>query len=71
VAKSQTEAQISRERVATLELEVKNARTYLDKEEATMRAGVDQAHTLFYTYRDLGAETAPFDGSRGGGDLLP
>lgn len=62
MAKSQAEAQVARERVVTLELETKNARTYHDKVEAATRAGVDRAHALFAdAYRDLGAETAPFD----------
>jgi hypothetical protein len=58
------ETQVAPERVAELELEVRNARTYHERVEAATRVGVDQAHTLFIdAYHDLGVETTPFDRS--------
>lgn len=68
MVKSQSEAQVTREHAAALELEAKNEKAYHEKVEATMRAYVDRAHSLFVdVYRDLGAETTPFD--RSGGEL--
>jgi hypothetical protein len=47
-------------------------RAYRKKTESATRVGVDRALTLFVdAYRDLGAQTAPFDKSGGGGDPLP
>jgi hypothetical protein len=38
--------------------------SYTEKTEASTRAGVERAHTLFVDgYRELGARTAPFDKS--------
>lgn len=53
---ARVEAQATQKRTAKLELEVKNMRAYYEKVDATMRVGVDRAHTLFINaYRDLGA----------------
>jgi hypothetical protein len=39
-------------------------RSHCEKTESVTRAGVDRVHTLFMdAYRDLGAQTAPFDKS--------
>jgi hypothetical protein len=41
-------------------------RAYRERTESATRAGVDRAHTIFVdAYRDLGAQTAPFDKSGG------
>lgn len=61
-----TKSQVTRERVVTLELEARNAKTYHKRVETATRAGVDQAHALFVdSYHDLGAKTTPVDRSRG------
>lgn len=60
------ETQVTQKRVAELELEVKNTRTHHERVEATTRADVDRAHTLFVdAHHDLGAETTRFDKSGG------
>lgn len=41
MVKSQSEAQVTREHVASLELEAKNEKAYHEKVEATTRAYVD------------------------------
>jgi hypothetical protein len=46
------------------ESELKSLLSYTEKTEASTRAGVECAHTLFVdAYRELGAQTAPFDRS--------
>jgi hypothetical protein len=61
---ARAEAQAARKRVGELELEVKSMHANREGTESATRAGVDQAHTLFVdAYRDLGAQTAPFDKS--------
>jgi chromosome segregation ATPase len=63
---ARAEAQAAYNRAVELELEVKSMSAYREKTESTTRAGVDRAHTLFVdAYRDLGAQTAPFDKSGG------
>jgi hypothetical protein len=63
---ARAEAQAARKRVAELELEVKGMCAYREKTESATRAGVERVHTLFMdVYRDLGAQTAPFDKSGG------
>ena len=59
---ARAEAQAAHKYVTELELEVKSMRAYCEKTESATHAGVDRAHTLFVdAYRDLGAQTAPFD----------
>jgi hypothetical protein len=46
-------------------LELKSLRNYSEKTEASTRSGIEQAHMLFVdAYRELGAQTTPFDRSR-------
>jgi membrane protein involved in colicin uptake len=59
---ARVEAQATFKRAAELELEVKSMCAYYKKAESATYAGVDHAHTLFVdVYRDLGAQTAPFN----------
>jgi hypothetical protein len=61
---ARAKAQAAHQRVADLELEVRNMRGYREKMKSATRARVDRAHTLFVdVYHDLGAQTAPFDKS--------
>jgi hypothetical protein len=61
----QREAKLALKRVADKESELKSVRNYCEKTKASTRAGVERAHTLFVeAYRELGAQTAPFDKSR-------
>jgi hypothetical protein len=63
---ARAEAQALRKRATELELEVKSMCAYRDKTESATRSWVDRAHTLFVdAYRDLGAQTTPFDKSGG------
>jgi chromosome segregation ATPase len=65
-AEAKTEAESARKHAAELELEVKRMHACREKTESATRAGVDQAHTLFVdAYRDLGAQTTPFNKSGG------
>jgi hypothetical protein len=60
-----TEVELARKRAADKESELKGVRSYCEKMEASTRVGVERAHTLFVeAYRELGAQTAPFDRSR-------
>jgi hypothetical protein len=59
------EADLALKRAAAKELELKSLRSYCEKTEASTHAGVERAHTLFVeAYRELGAQTSPFDKSR-------
>jgi hypothetical protein len=50
--------------VADVDLELKSLRSYTEKTEASTRTGVERAHTLFVdAYRELDAQTTPFDRS--------
>jgi chromosome segregation ATPase len=50
------EAKIARKRDADMELELRNIHNHCEKTEASTRAGVERAHTLFVeAYRELGA----------------
>jgi chromosome segregation ATPase len=61
---ARAEADIALKRVADKELELKSLRNYPEKMEASTRTGVERAHTLFVkSYRELGAQTTPFDRS--------
>ena len=58
------EAELALKRVADKESELESLRSYCEKTEASTRVGVERAHTLFVeAYRELGAQTAPFDKS--------
>jgi hypothetical protein len=61
---ARAEAGLALKRAADVELELKSLRNYTNKTEASTRVGVEHAHTLFVdAYRELGAQTAPFDRS--------
>ena len=61
---ARAEAQAAHKRVADMELELNNICGHSERTESSIRAGVERAHTLFVDeYRDLGAQTAPFDES--------
>jgi hypothetical protein len=48
-----------------MELELRNICSHRETMESSTRTGVERAHTLFVdAYRELGAQTAPFDESR-------
>jgi hypothetical protein len=58
------EAELSLKRATDKESELKSLRKYCEKTEASTRAGVERAHTLFVeAYHELGALIAPFDKS--------
>jgi hypothetical protein len=58
------EVSLALKRAADAELGLKSLRSYTEKMEASTRARVERAHTLFVdAYHDLGARTAPFDRS--------
>jgi hypothetical protein len=58
------EAEIARKRATDMESEVRNIRSHYEMMEASTRAGVERAHTLFVeAYLEFGAQTAPFDKS--------
>jgi hypothetical protein len=60
--KARAEAQAAHKRTADLELELKNMCGHRERPESSTCAGVERAHMLFVdAYRDLGAQTAPFD----------
>ena len=59
---ARAKAQATRKHAADLELVLKNMCGHRERTESSTRAGVDRAHRLFVdAYRDLGAQTAPFD----------
>ena len=59
------EADLALKRAADKESELKSLRSYCEKTEASTHAGVERAHTLFVeAYRELDAQTYPFDKSR-------
>jgi hypothetical protein len=61
---ARAEAQAARKRAADMELELKNIRAHREKTNSSPRAGVEWTHTLFVdAYRELSAQTAPFDES--------
>jgi chromosome segregation ATPase len=58
------EAELALKRATDKESELKSLCSYCEKTEASTCAGVERAHTLFVeAYRELGAQTAPFDKS--------
>jgi hypothetical protein len=58
------EVSLALKRAADAELGLKSLCSYTEKMEASTRARVERAHTLFVdAYHDLGAWTAPFDRS--------
>jgi hypothetical protein len=57
-------AKLALKRAADKGSELKSLCSYCEKTEASTRAGVERAHTLFVeAYPKLGAQTAPFDKS--------
>jgi hypothetical protein len=61
---ARAEASLALKRATDVESGLKSLRGYVDKTEASTRAGVDRAHTLLMdAYRQFGAWTAPFDKS--------
>ena len=61
---ARAKARAAHKRTTDLELEMKNMHGHRERTESSTHAGVEQAHTLFVdVYRDLGAQTAPFDES--------
>jgi hypothetical protein len=62
--KARTEASLALKRVVDTESGLRSLRIYMDRGEASTRAGVDRAHSLLVdAYHQLGARTAPFDKS--------
>jgi hypothetical protein len=58
------EASVALKRATDAESGQRSLLGYVDRKEASTRAGVDRAHALLVdTYRQLGARTAPFDKS--------
>jgi pyruvate-formate lyase len=61
---ARAEASLTLKRAADVESGLKSLRSYTKKTEASTRAGVEWAHTLFVdANRELGTWTAPFDRS--------
>ena len=61
---ARAKARAAHKRTTDLELEMKNMHGRRERTESSTHAGVEQAHTLFVdVYRDLGAQTAPFEES--------
>jgi hypothetical protein len=57
-------ASLALKRATNTEFGLKSLHSYSEKTEASTYAGVERAHTLFVdAYRELGAQTAPFDRS--------
>jgi seryl-tRNA synthetase len=61
---ARAEASLALKRAADVESELKSLHSYTEKTEASTRAGVERAHTMFVdVYREPSARTAPFDRS--------
>ena len=65
VEKARAEASLALKHATDTESGLKSLCGYIDKTEASTRAGVDREHALLVdAHRQLGARTAPFDKSR-------
>jgi predicted nucleic acid-binding Zn-ribbon protein len=61
---ARAEAETARKCTTDMELELRNICSHHEKTESSTSVGVERAHTLFVdAYRELGAQTVPFDES--------